>query len=348
MNKDVNKSVLPTERLARSSRRELALSLLVLLASGVVLNLFAHRILNSNSWMNNPSYVAFDAQWRRLDSLEEGLDTLILGDSSGRHGLDPQEYDRVAGGQSLNFCTMGNAAVINPAWQLEAYLQRWPAPQRVLLVIAHNVWLRTLNRQLVGRVPMEWGFWGHMRATQYYSRGERWKIFENRYLPSLSQHRTLSFIALYPWKAGEHQIVLNASGFAPIWKPRPDLVAKDRGVQIEAFGNRAWHASKQSRQALDAMMTMAEEFDFELYIVLSPMNSGLFADQGFRQYYESYIEGISRLISGSRRTHLVSGAPALYEDDEMQNTDHLARKMTPAYTRLVAEQVLQVESHVLR
>lgn len=348
MTEDARHSILPTEHIAPSSRWGIALTVIVVLTSGVFMNLLVKRVLSSHPGMDNPSYAAFDAQWQRLDSLEEGLDTLILGDSSGRHGLNPEEFDDVTGGRSLNFCTMGNAAVINAAWQLEAYLRRWPAPRRVLLTIVHDVWPRTLSPQLAGRVPLGWGFWHDLRAKENYAEGDRWTVFENRYLPLMSQHQTLSELALYPWKIGERRIEFNASGFGPIWRPRPENVADDRHWQIKALANQTWAASDQSRRSLAAMMSLAEEYGFDIYVALSPMNRELYEDEGFQQYYTSYLDGLRRLIGDSPRAHLLSDAPALYEDGEMQNTDHIARDMTTGYTRLVAEQVLQVESRARR
>jgi len=340
-----NNRALPTERIAPAARSTILVTITVVFASGILLNQLVRGALLEQPRKGNPTYAAFDVQWKRLDSVAEELDTLILGDSSGRHGLDPAGFDRIVGGRSLNFCTMGNAGVINPAWQLEAYLSHWPAPKRVLLVIVHNVWPRELRPQLAGRVPLSWGYWDRLRAKEHYSAQEQWTVFENRHIPLLSQHETISRLALYPWDAQPRRIGFTETGFSPIPKPRPERVARDRRWQIKTVKDQSWAASEQSARSLAAMMALAEERGFKLHLALPPLNRGLYSNSDFRSYYEGYVQGLRELIAGHLGTQLLSDTPPLYDDDEMQNTDHLIADLSPAYTEHVAHLVSLAESH---
>lgn len=342
------KGILPMERILPSSRRSVLWSVLALVLFAFALNGAFRALFVLHPELDNPTYTAFVAQWHRLTGLSAPVETLILGDSSGRHGIDPKVIDEVLDTRSVNLCTMGDAAVINAAWQLETYLDRWPAPRRVMLVFVHDVWPRQIALPLVPRVPQPWGYWESMRAHREYDDKIEREIFLERYAPVIRQDQTVSELIQYPWRTRRRRLEFSAAGFSPIWNASPENVAYDRKWQLIGARNSEWTISGESQHALEAMMSLAEERAFDLYLTSAPLNRGMLEDSDFGRYYRSFQAGLEHLAESSARTRVILKDPAEYPDSLMQNTDHIIREATADYSRRVAEAILQAESDATR
>lgn len=335
-------SILPTERIAPVSRAALAATVVAVLACGLVFNFGFAYLLRTYPRLDNATYLAFTVQWQRLVHSREPVKTLIIGDSCGAHGIDPDIIDAELDTYSLNACTMGDAALISPAWQLEWFINRHGPPRRVILPIVHDVWKRDLELPLIPRVPMPWGFWSSMRAPLHLDAAQTRDVFLARYAPVYSQDMTLRELLMYPWRP-RTRVHFNARGFAAINGPSPDNARRDGANHLKWTAAGDWTISDQSREALLAMIAMADEYGFDLYVVNSPQLEGMVEDEAFGRYYAQGQAVLKNLVATSPRAHLLLSPPAEYPADQMQNSDHIAGMATPDYTRRIAAGVRAAE-----
>ncbi len=338
-----DQNILPTERAVRTSRRATAFTVVVVLACGLFFNAGLSLLLSARPALDNSTYVAFREQWQRLVRLEEPVETLIIGDSSGRHGIDPEILDDALGTVSLNLCTMGDAAVTNPAWQLEHYIQRFGPPKRVIMVAVHDLWKRDIKLPLIPVVPLPWGYWPTMRAPLELDRAETRDVFLARFVPVYSKDQTVLRTLMHPWRASRLQIHFSGQGFASIRRSDPDLARSDFADHLKWSAPAGWRISRASHHALEAMIAMAEEYKFELFVANSPQLVGMIDDDVFGPYYREGQEFLAGLLSGSPRAHLILSPPATYPAEQMQNSDHIAKDVVEDFTRRVATAVQACE-----
>ena len=336
-------SILPTEVTHPVSRRALAATVIAVLASGLLFNFGIKLLLEARPALDNPTYAGFHVQWRRLTGLDAPVETLIIGDSSGRHGVDPAVLDEALGTTSVNLCTMGDAAITNPAWQLEEYIRRHGPPRRAILVAVHDVWKRRIKLPLIPRVPLRWGFWSRMRASLQLSRDEYREVFLSRFAPVYAQDQTVLDLLMQPWDAGKRQLWFGKNGFSPLPEPDPDLARREFQSHNRWIAPAGWSISPSSRRALDAMIAMAEEYGFELHVANSPLLVGMVEDEIFGPYLQECLDGLAGLVAGSPRAHLILAPPVEYPAEQMQSTDHIAAVAVPDFTRRLAAAVTAAE-----
>lgn len=340
---DEQYGILPVERPHPRSWKAVASMVLLVLLSGIALNFAVKHLFRAYPALDNHTYASFYEQWKRLLDLDEPVETLILGDSSCRHGVDPRVLDDALGTRSLNVCTIGNAAVINSAWQLATYVERHGAPKRVILVQVHDVWRRGIQRPLIGRVPLRWGFWERL-PPGLSLRGDQLKeVFANAYVPVYSQDKTLRDLLMHPSRAGKRRVLFTPQGYSPIEKPHARAVARDRAEHRTHSFPRGWRLSGQNQRALKSMMAMADEHEFDLYVASSPLSDNLLEGRDAARYFEEERSVLDDLTAQSERTHLILHPAVLYRSEEMRTSDHVTAKLATDFTRRVAEAVASVE-----
>jgi hypothetical protein len=337
-------SVLPVERTRPTSRKTLALTIDIVLLSGVALNTAVKHVLRAHPELDNPTYAAFYEQWDRLLTLEEPVETLILGDSSCRQGVDPEVLDIALGTRSLNLCTMGNAATVNSVWQLSTYIERHGAPKRVILIHVHDVWKRAISLPLLGRIPLRWGYWERLPPGISPSREQLQEVFLAGHVPLYSQDRTITKLLLHPLDAGKRRVQFTSRGFAPVKKKgNPEAVRRDEINHLRHTVPHGWRISQQSRRALRSMTKMADREGFDLYIGSSPLSSSMVEAPAFRAYLDEGHRVISDLIADSARARVILHPPVSYPREEMRTSDRVTAKLVPDFTRRVAAAVTAVE-----
>jgi len=337
------RNILPVEQVCQVSWRMMAVTILAVLLSSVVLNETVKVLLRRHPALNNTTYVVFMEQWERLTDLEEPVDTLILGDSSGYHGVDPEILADALGGYSLNLCTFGDAALINPVWQLETYLERHGAPHRVILVAVHDLWIRDLSTPLIPKVPLPWGFWQRSRASWPFERAELWDVFVAHHIPVYSQDKTITRRLMYPWRIRNRPQRSSPRGFYPLQKAEPEKTVQDGANHLRKTAPRGWNISEQSHVALEAIIALADENGFDFYIANSPQLAGMVNDPAFGQYYTKGQQVLADLVAVSPRAHLILSPPAEYPPQLMQNSDHIVQEAVDDFTRRVAAGVAACE-----
>ena len=316
---------------------------LLVLLSGVALNFAVKHLFRAHPALDNRTYASFYEQWNRLLTLEEPVETLILGDSSCRHGVDPEVLDAALQTRSLNLCTIGNAAVINSAWQLATYIDRHGPPKRVILVQVHDVWKRGIQIPLVGRVPLPWGFWERLPPGLSLSGDELKDVFAAAYVPVYSQDMTLRELLMHPRDAGKKRVVFTTQGYSPIERPHPGAVARDEAKHRENTFVEGWRLSDQNRRALHSMMSMADTHGFELYVASSPLANTMVKGADVAPYFEKQRSTLIEVAAQSERTHVILNPAVTYRWEDMRTTDHVTARLASDFTRRVANAVSTVE-----
>ena len=340
---DEQYGILPVERPHPRTWRSLALMVLFVLLSGVALNFAVKHLFREYPALDNRTYASFYEQWNRLLALEGPVETLILGDSSCRHGVDPRVLDGALQTRSLNLCTIGNAAVINSAWQLATYIERHGAPKRAILIQVHDVWKRGIQLPLVGRVPLRWGFWERLPPGLPLSGDELMEVFTVAYVPVYSQDMTLRELLMQPREAGKNRVVFTPQGYSPIQNPHPSAVARDEAKHRETTFAEGWRLSDQNRRALRSMMAMADAHGFELYVASSPLADTLVKGRDVERYFDTQRSVLRDLAAQSERTHVILNPAVTYPWVDMRTTDHVTAKLASDFTRQVADAVSAVE-----
>ena len=60
-----------------------------------------------------------------------------------------------SGESAINLATIGDATVVNDAWMLETYLERFGRPNKVVIVHAYDIWHRELKQNVVVQIPFK-------------------------------------------------------------------------------------------------------------------------------------------------------------------------------------------------
>jgi len=326
---------LPTELIRKTNWRHLAGSILTLVATALLLVFGFAGLLSAEPELGNPTYNAFVTQWQRLKGPSARVETLILGDSSGRHGVDPKVIDEVLHTTSVNVCTIGSAGLINVAWQIEAYLARHPVPRRVLIVHVYDLWRREIELPLMSHVPLPWGYWNRMRVSPDLDDETTWDLFLERYVPVLSQNKIVVGIAMRPWDPPRWKIKFDQSGFSAIRNADPEIFRKDVRGQMWTATHLEFVIGHQSREAMTAIDELAGEHGFDVFLVNAPIAEVLMQDADFKAYYDNAQIEIDAMIAPLSNVHRILRDPMRFPAERMQNTDHVLGEAIADYTRAV-------------
>ena len=110
-------------------RRTLALAVRFLapwIALVAVLNFFVER------WDPSPHY---RATYEELyANAPEGAETLVMGASNGKYGVDPRHFEARLG-KTLNLCLNGCGPLVYQRWYEDIYLRFGRVPERLILVL---------------------------------------------------------------------------------------------------------------------------------------------------------------------------------------------------------------------
>lgn len=178
-------------------------------------------------------YLALKNSWHLLQSVEEDVDLLVLGDSSCRQGVLPDVAAEILGLEDgLNLCTTGNALAVNDAWMLESYLERFSAPKAVIVVHVYDIWWREPSHPTVAQIPLEWGYWQRLRPRLDLNVTELVQFFTTRYVPLYANDRSVRRFVAHPFREvrayREFHETFGPNGFASEVKANPRGVTESK------------------------------------------------------------------------------------------------------------------------
>lgn len=291
----------------------------------------------------NTGYLALQQKWHLLNGLTEGVDLLVLGDSSCRQALEPRlAATRLGLDSGLNLCTTGNALVVNDAWMLDSYLARFPPPEAVLVIHSFDIMRREVSFPTVAQIPLEWGFWRRLAPRLRPGASGTTQLLAARYLPLYANNRTLGRLASRPFRTIEryHEFLarIDERGFVTQEQAYPNGVRTDMQRHIAFMSRNAFRVTDANRAALERIRVLADRHDVDVYLIHGPVYEGLVKEGAFQRYVGdmgNYLEELAM------RSENVEYLPDLvtFAADQMQNSDHVIEPAARRYTMAVASRI---------
>ncbi len=325
---------LTREIIAPTNRRHLVAIVIGALLLSAMLNFAAVWYLSI--WSPNIGYLLIAAKWDMLRTMSSPADVLIVGDSSGNQGVDPDVIQSELGLSSVNLCTIGDALVLEGAWMIDDYIARYGPPKKVVVVHAYDIWARDGNISVLAQIP---GSWWRQKPDIELTPKQRVKVFLNRYVPIYTQPRSLGYVLQNPWAAFRRELTLGPDGFMKEDTAEPRRVVQDAQVHLQFVRGNGSVMSEWNRAALKRMVDLADRYQFDLYIANSPVYDSLYADSAFQAYFARVQAAITEIVAASDRVHYILNPPMTFPAAEMQSVDHVIYDGALKYTARIAAEI---------
>jgi len=313
---------LPREVLVPVTRNEilltgLAAALLVFLLNALLIQVERH-------YSPNLGYRLIAKKWEMLGELRKPVKGLILGDSGGNQAVIPARFNEKLKTDSINLCTEGSLTLLNDAWMLQFYMSRFGPPEYILILNDIYTWRREFNKEVVGKIPLSWGFWERFQPPIQLSVKETLLLALMRYAPLYSTHQSFSYVVTHPREQLQKKFEMSPEGFArQEKKDSPEFALHAKKVYLERLKGKGFSISSLNSQALRKMAEWAEKYKFEIYLADSPLDERLLLDKDFRPHFRRMRKAVFDLTSGMRRVHYLSDLKITFPEDQMQNINHL-------------------------
>ena len=271
-------------------------------------------------------------KWYMLEHLDRPVDLLILGDSSANQGVDPEHWSNTSGETAINLATIGNATVVNDAWMLESYLDRFGPPEKVAIVHVYDIWHRGLTPDVAVQIPFKF-IWN--RLSPYFDDNYIRRAVIEWLFPIYFQDVTVPNLIKNPWQRASEGALPDPldTGFSAAHPPNPDAVIQDTQGHLDFVKTNEFELSRVNASALRRIVTLADRHGFDVYLANSPMHEDLPVDAFFSDYYSHLKSTLSELTSKSPRVHLVMDEIVTFDSNSMQNTDHVVYDAAQVYSQ---------------
>ncbi|MBN4060840.1 hypothetical protein JYU15_00230 [bacterium AH-315-I18] len=328
----------PRELITHQSWRRVVLCWCLVLLGVVVLNSLCYGLLR---WKPiNKTSAVVSHKWQLLENCKPDMDLLILGDSSGNQGVDPDVLRGQLGVDSLNLCTIGGGLLLDDRMMLEDYLLKHPAPRAVLLVHVYDIWPRRINRSVLSLFPYAMSELQQRLGTYQLSLWDWLYVWSYRYMPIYHQNVSLKKMLYQPMKYFKHQWEFNTTGYEA--KTGRSYSGWKRDVQAHmsiARHRKIVGVNKINVANLKIMTQLAQEHDFELFLVMAPIASELYREKEFRQYYDQIPTALGVYAKQNDKVHLLFKEPFRATSKHMQSADHVTVNAARHYTKLLANRI---------
>jgi hypothetical protein len=287
-------------------------------------------------------------KWRLLMHLDQPVDDLVLGDSSCNQGVNPATLARALGDRrAINLCTIGDMLALNDAWMLQTYVERFGAPRRVIIVHVYDIWGRNFDWSRIGSIPIGLLSLRRLRPEVQLKRWQLRSYLESRYFPLYSSNLSLQARL----RAGDPAMsnapgprLVDSLGFLADTVAFPDSVEHDLQGHLRFLEGSDFKLSRDNERSLGRIARLAEEHDFDVYLVAAPVYERLAEARTFRTYFARVQQSLAAQAGEGSRIHLVFDQPMAFAAGEMQNADHLVLTAANRYTEELARQIRRMET----
>ena len=330
---------LPEEIIQPATGRKILLSLICPWILFVLANLAANSYLNS--FPQNRGYWLIRQKWEMLLNLNKPVDFLVLGDSSCNQGIVPSVIESELNTTALNLCTIGDSLALNDAWMLSKHIKKYGAPKNVLIVHVYDMWGRDINWNVTSQTPLFWGYWNQLEPHIDVDFESQKTIFFNQYLPLYSQNKSLQEIIDNPDRWFEKKDYnLRPDGFMAVTSSNSDEVEVDTKRHLRSINKKQeFSLSLPNQQALEAIIKLAEEHNFNVYLTNSPVYEELYQNQKFQSYYRQVQQKLQEFSDRSEKLHYIMSQPMTFPIEDMENADHLIESSAKTYTQRLVQEI---------
>lgn len=283
-------------------------------------------------------------KWNMLLDMKAPVDWLILGDSSGAVGVVPSVIDEELGGTSINLCTHAGARIVNDAWMLETYIQRFGPPKHVLLVHTADGWTGGTGPVFYNlmQIPLGWGYWNRLQPPVELSLKQNLDAFLVKFVPLYSKNATLGWILRKPWKrslTAEGSPSFQDDGLL-LLQANPSNVENKVGPLIYAYTGAVASFDDLGVKALNQVAALSDEYGFDVYLVNAPIYEGLYDSQGYSAYANQVSDWLDAFVAGHDRMRYILRTPMTFPADLMENVVHVSGSAAPLYTERIASEIM--------
>ena len=278
-------------------------------------------------------------KWRILDSLDQPVEWLILGDSSADEGVIPGQLVASLGGSAVNLATVGNMLAVDDMWMLDEYISRHGAPENVLIVHVYDVWHRDIETSAFAKVPLTPGFWWSRNPSLSLSLSDSVEFLAFRYLPIYQSKKLLWRLALDPGRLLTPPKATPPDGYTAVNESQPDNVESDAVGHKNFVKKNSFELSEANRQALSRLVELTEKYSFDVYIANSPIFEGLKADSDFQTYFAQVQNLLIELDDRSPYIHYVLCDRPSFSKEIMTNVDHLTVEGAKSFTTQLGQSI---------
>lgn len=314
------------------------LAWMIVLTIGLVFlaNLVAYACLK-----NYPANRAISRVWQKwqiLEKLDRPVDWVIVGDSSCGQGVRPDVLRRELGVNAINLCTVANATIVNQAWMVERYIQKFGPPSAVVMFNVFHTWERESGDliSMLDQIPLPGDFWSSMHPPLSVDSGQAMLLHLKPILTLFSQNMSIQhLISMLPKAIAEGSFrelssatrdiesMIKAGGYTQENTARPEKVATDIVKHIEAYKDRPFRISQENLAALRSISELSLRHSFKLYVSNSSIANGLYAHPGILRFFTEMLTRLKSELAANANAVLVLQIPPTYDPDQMDNVDHV-------------------------
>ncbi len=297
----------------------------------------------------NGAYRMVAAKYGLLDASvgQEPVDWLILGDSSGAHGIDPERWSAVTGGSSLNLSTVANLLVNNDVWMLREYIERVGKPKHVVLVHAFDVWDRGYKSALIGKIPREWGYWNTAPRVEV-APAHLSRVAVSRYLPLYSESRSLRTAFARWFRGAGDPFIMSPSGWVPPLAHDAVQLKRDQEQMAKhSLDRSSLKLSSHNLRALKVLVWVSNKYALDITLIHSPMSAELAGRRSFQSFHTHLDRALAEVTREAPRVRVVGELWAPPGRHLEQTVDHPNRASVPAFTTFSAAMVMEAQRRPL-
>ncbi len=328
----------PTERSPRATWRGIGWTVAATAGLLFVLNAGAGMYLGRAR--ADFTYWLVREKWRMLDALEEPVDWLVLGDSGGAHGVDPQTLQQRLGGRALNLCTVVHYLLPGDVWMLERYIERFGPPRGVVIVHSYDMWrYPEVPLSMLAHVPPARWQYSSVQPNAAAGARNQAKLWMRRNFPLVSQHRALSR-ALRVTRTAVSYGGLSRGGQLIDVQANPESVRSHYAEHVERLrDNLTFRLAPENERALEQLAAIADAHDVPIFLASSPQYEGLAQLAEYRAYVARIASALTVFAERHPNLHVILPRPVSFPADQMQNVDHVVGDAARRYTRALAREI---------
>ena len=333
----------PSETVRPAAAREVRSLLLGLVATLVLANVAAVVLLevrnpNRGNWLVREKAA--------LAVTGAAAETLLIGDSTCNQGLIPSALAPALGGPVLNLCAIGTLGVVGDTLLLDRYLATHPAPRRVVVSHAPDVWFRPPNLFNVGLLEP-----GANEAIALKSAGlggpfSQAKMLAGRWLPLYTSTRSLADFIRRPSSTWGRVFSLDAGGFMAVDTANPEQQTRDLREMSALLRETRGPLPPSTVAALKRLGELGRQHGFRVYLLPSALAAPVVAGEGFAAFADRLRAAVAEALAaggvGANVAWLTSEFRP-FPTSQMELSDHLLVGGAEVFTAAVAAQLRRAE-----
>ena len=306
--------------------------------------------------IDSPTDQTIKMKWSLLQHRPQSADHLVLGDSTGLHGVLPAQLGTELGGSWLNLCTNARMLVAHDAWMLQWYIKHYGPPAEVVVVHSLNAWRYSdddSTYQLASKVPLPWGYWRDMQPPLPATQAHLGEMFMTRHFPLYAQNKTIDTLLQKPVKKVLGRLGNNAEEDSP--EPSASTKTADEALGFVSLGDKPNRSELQrelvqwqtmppfelsaiNREALSIMMRLSEQHHFRLYVVTGSICQSILDMEPGRRYAVGADEALAKLTAGHPTVSYLRNIPP-FPAEQMRDSDHVILSAARLYTSYLAREI---------